>query len=143
MSVSVAFDKIRRVIVTIDCDPEHEVFFFYRLFCGGAQRYRAPGGSATAGTLYSEVSLALSKFLEDELSFLGRARLSRADMLAEIEKQFELCVWYTLPTDRLIVLTSTDDPARHLRLLEDAPPNARIANTMRTVMAEIGVASSM
>jgi len=141
MSVSVAFDKIRRVLLSIDCDADQEVFFFYRLFSGGDQRFRAPGALATAGTLFSEVSLALSKFVEDELTFIGRANMTRAEAIAEIERQFELCVCYTLPEDRLIVITSTDDPFRHVKLLADAPQDARAARSMLTASAEIAKAS--
>jgi len=141
MSVSVVFDKVRRVFLSIDCDADQRVFFFYRLFCGNDQRYRVPGMFATAGTLFSEVSLALSKFVADELTFIGRANMTRAEALAEIERQFELCVWYTLPEDRLIVVTSTDDPIRHVKMLADAPQNARTADSMLATVAETAKAS--
>ena len=135
MSVSVAFDKVRRVILSIDCAADQEAFFFYRLFCGNDQRYRAAGAFSTASTLFTEVSLALSKFVEDELTFIGRAQMTRAEALAEIEKQFELCVCYTDSEGRYNVVTSTDDPFRHAKLLADAPQNAKIANSMISALA--------
>lgn len=133
MSVSIAFEKIRRVFDAIDCDPDHEVHFFYRLFRGSTQRFRVPESLATAGTLFSELSLAVAGFLEDELTFIARAHIDRRQALEELEAQFELCVWYKVGPNRLVVLTSTDDPVRHRELVHEAPPDAASADGIRAI----------
>lgn len=131
MSVSVAFEKVRRVVDAIDCDPDHDVHFFYRLFRGDSQRFRAPESVATASTLFSELSLMVARFLEDELTFIARAHMDRKQAIETLEKQFELCVWYKDPPDRLVVLTSTDNPERHDQLVQDAPSDIDSADETR------------